>query len=187
MSTLTLHTTETAPEASRATLEGVEKKLGFLPNLFATFADSPALLEGYVALDRNFSSKSDLDATEQQIVLITVSVENECAYCVAGHTVISSFTGVPDEVVRRLREGEPLEDPKHEALRVFTRTLVRERGWASEADVEAFLAAGYEKRHVLDVILGIAVKTISNFTNHVSGTPLDEAFSAAAWTPPSKR
>ncbi len=184
MTPFRVHNLDTAPEASRPHLEKAKGAFGTIPNLFGVFAESPALLEGYLQLAEILERSSDFDATEKQIVLLTTSFENGCDYCMAAHSTISKAQGVDDQVVSALRSGSELADPRHEALRSFTRTVVRERGWVPPAAVEAFLAAGYGQRHMLEVVLGVGMKTLSNFTNHLAQTPLDAAFSSQAWKKP---
>ena len=181
MTRFPLHTTETAPEA-KDLIEGAQQAFGFLPNLLATMAEAPALLEGYLTLASIFD-KSDLSPTERQIILMVNNRLNGCTYCMATHTAISRSQGVPDDVIDALRSGTELSDPKLEALRVFAVKMNESRGWPEQSDIEALLAAGYTKRTVLEVILGTAVKVMSNYTNHVASTPLDNAFAAEEWTP----
>ncbi len=181
MSRFPLHTAETAPDAKQL-IETAQGAFGFLPNLLATMAGSPALLEGYMTLSGIFDT-SDLSPTERQIILMVNNRLNGCAYCMSAHTGISKAQGVPDEVIESLRDGTALSDPKLEALRVFAVTINETRGWPEQSDIDALLAAGYSERTVLEVILGTALKVMSNYTNHVAGTPLDDAFSAVVWTP----
>lgn len=176
-----LHTSETAPDA-KTLIANAERAFGFLPNLLATMAEAPALLEGYMTLASIFD-KSDLSPTERQIILMVNNRLNGCTYCMAAHTAISKSQGVPDDVVASLRDGSALTDPKLEALRVFAVTINESRGWPEQSDIEALLSAGYTERTVLEVILGTAVKVMSNYTNHIASTPLDNAFSAVEWTP----
>ena len=179
--TYTVHTVETAPEAAQETLAAAKKGLGFLPNLFAVMAEAPALVKAYGTLSRIFDETS-FSATERQVVLLTVSYVNGCEDCIAAHSVIAGMQKVPGEVVEAIRDGRPIGDRKLEALRRFTAAVVNTRGWPSDADLEAFLGAGYGKQQVLEVVLGVGMKTLSNYTNHVAGTPLDPAFSGAAWS-----
>lgn len=176
-----LHTVDTAPAAAKDILAGAGKSLGFVPNLFAVLAEAPALLKAYTTLSRIFDETS-FDATERQVVLLTASYVNDCEYCIAAHSVISSMQKVPAGVVQAIRSGEPIADRKLEALRRFTAAVVTSRGWPSETDTKDFLGAGYEPRHVLEVVLGIGMKTLSNYASHIVGTPLDPAFAAAAWS-----
>lgn len=179
--TYTVHTLESAPETARETLTGAKKALGFVPNLYGIMAEAPALLKAYTTLSRIFDETS-FSPTERQVVLLTVSYENGCQYCVAAHSVIADLQKVPAEVVGAIRDGKSISDAKLEALRRFTSAVTRTRGWPSDDDTEAFLNAGYTTAQVLEVVLGVGVKTLSNYTNHITGTPLDSAFAAAAWS-----
>ncbi|MEM7456102.1 MAG: carboxymuconolactone decarboxylase family protein [Planctomycetota bacterium] len=179
MNGFTLHTLETAGE-SKPLLEKGLKAMGFVPNLYAMMAESPALLEAYQSLSAAFG-KTGFSATEQQIVLMTNNRLNGCDYCMAAHTTISRMSKVPEDVIEALRSGSPIGDSKLEALRVFVEKVNRNRGWLEDGDMEEFLAAGYTRKHVLEVILGTSLKVLSNYTNHVTGTPLDDAFSDAEW------
>lgn len=186
MANFTLHTPETAPEGARDFIAGVKKKMGFVPSLYAVFAENPAVLDAYTQLSDQVA-KSGLTPLEQQVVTITASVENECHFCVAAHTTISEAQGLDHTVIDAVREDRPIADPKLEALRVFTKKVVIDRGFVSDTDVDAFLASGYDRSAVLAVILGVAMKVITNYTNHVAETPVNEAFQKHAWTPKSKR
>jgi len=186
MAKFALHTSSTAPEGARDFIAGVESKMGFVPSLYAVFAENPAVLDAYTQLAEQLG-KSGLSPLEQQIVTITASVENECHFCVAAHTTIAEGAGLDLAVIDAVREDRPIADPKLEALRVFAKKMVIDRGFVSDTDVNAFLAAGYDRSTVLAVVLGVALKVISNYTNHIAETPLNEAFQKHAWTPITKR
>jgi uncharacterized peroxidase-related enzyme len=186
MSELTLHTVETAPEGARQTLRTIESSYGFVPNLMAVLAESPVALGAYTNLSQLFESSS-LTPTEQQVVLLTVSFENGCDYCMAAHSTIAAMQRVSDEVVSALRNGETLPDARLEALAALTRQMVRERGWPERRTLDTFFTAGFERAQLLEVVVGVAMKTISNYTNHLATTPVDEAFAATRWTPPGER
>ena len=177
----TVHTVDTAPEAAKETLAGAKKAYGFLPNLLAVMAEAPALVKAYTTLSRIFEETS-FSATERQIVLLTVSYENGCEYCVAAHSVIAGMQKVPDDAVQAIRDSRPIADKKLESLRRFTAAVVTSRGWPSDADTEAFRDAGYGKQQALEVVLGVGMKTLSNYMNHIADTPLDQAFGKAAWS-----
>ncbi len=181
MTTFDLHTAETAPEAKEL-IEGAQKAYGFLPNLLATMAEAPALLEGYMTLATIFD-KTSLSPTERQIILMVNNRLNGCTYCMSAHTAISKAQRVPDDVIEALRDGTELADPKLEALRVFAVRINESRGWVEQSDIDVLLAAGYTQRTVFEVILGTALKVMSNYTNHIARTPLDKAFSAVEWSP----
>lgn len=139
------------------------------------------MLKAYATLSRIFDETS-FNATERQIVLLTVSLVNGCEYCIAAHSVIAAMQKVPDDVVHAIRAGQPIADKKLEALRRFTAAVVSSRGWPSDADTAAFLGAGYARQQVLEVVLGVGMKTLSNYANHIAETPLDQAFTSAAWS-----
>lgn len=171
---------ETAPEKSRPLLETVQKSFKFIPNLFGVFANSPTMLEGYVALEKVFSTGT-LSPVERQIVLLSASVENHCGYCIAAHsTLLKAFLHAPAEVVSAVRSNKPVSDPKLAALIVLTKEIVTERGHVSAEVMDNFFAAGYRKDQVLEVLVGVALKTMSNYVDHISPTELDPAFQAEA-------
>ncbi|GAB5459245.1 MAG: carboxymuconolactone decarboxylase family protein [Henriciella sp.] len=186
MTDFQLHDANTAPEGARDFLAGVNKKMGFIPSLYAVFAENPAVLNAYTTLS-DYVGKSGLSPLEQQIVMITVSVENECHFCVAAHTTISEGQGLDLEVIAAVRDDRPIEDPRLEALRRFTKAVVVDRGFVSDCAIDSFLKAGWERADVLAVILGVSLKVISNYTNHVAETPVNEAFQKHAWVPKGRQ
>lgn len=186
MTKFDVHTKETAPTASTELLASAEKAYGFIPNLLGVMAESPATLGAYLSIGQLFE-KSSFSPTEQQIVILTTSRFNECDYCMAAHSVIAGMQKVPTDIVDAIRDDRPIDDARLEALRIFTRTVVEKRANLSTGDIAAFLAADYTKEQVLEVIFGVSFKTLSNYVNHVAGTPLDDAFATQAWTPLSDR
>jgi AhpD family alkylhydroperoxidase len=185
MTTFTTYTADNAPEASKAGLKAAKAAFGFIPNLQATMAEAPELLAGYSALWDLFS-KTSLTLHEQQVVYLTSNFENECHYCMAGHTALAKMQKMDPAVIEALRNGTKLPDPKLEALHRFAALVVSNRGWVSDADTDAFIAAGYTKRNVLEVILGAATKVMSNYTNHIAHTQLDGFMRGNEWTKPAK-
>jgi uncharacterized peroxidase-related enzyme len=165
-----LHTLDTAPEASRNGLEQVKQKFGRVPNFFAVAAESPAAVNAYLSLSNIFRTTA-LTPAEQQIVILTASVENKCDYCVAAHSRGAKAAGVPEDVINAITARNRLKDPKIEALRHLVSQIVEERGWLSDADVQAFLGSGYTKAQLLDVMVGVSMKTLSNYINHLTDPP----------------
>lgn len=176
------HTLDSAPEEARPTLQTAIDTFGMLPNLTAKMATSPALAEGYLTLGRIFE-RSSLSPVERQVVLLATSRYNVCTYCMGAHSVLADMTGVPTGVTDAIRIDRPIPDPKLEALRRFTTCVVDTRGRPEPPEIERFFSAGYGPQQVLDVILGVGLKTLSNYTNHIAGTELDDAFSSRAWEP----
>ncbi|MGD9629659.1 MAG: carboxymuconolactone decarboxylase family protein [Pyrinomonadaceae bacterium] len=175
-----VHTVESASERSAEILGQVRSKLGFVPNLMGVFAESPEILQAYLALS-DLVDQTTLTPLERQIALIGASVTNNCDYCVAAHTAISSMQKLPADVIQAVREDRPIGDAKLEAFRTFVQTVTDNRGFVSDEEKAAFLAAGYTNQNILEVILVIGMKTLSNYTNHLAETPLDNAFEPAKW------
>lgn len=188
MTQFVLHTIDTAPVGSRDKLAQVYQAWGFTPKLHAMLAESPVALTAYDSLF-GLVAESTLSPVEQQVVYQAVNVFHGCEYCTAGHTFLSRKAGMPEDVVQSLRDGRPIADQRLEALRTFTETVVRERGLAGEPALEAFLAAGFTRANVLEMVTIIATKTISNYTNHLTHTPKEDfmADPSLGWNAPSRR
>lgn len=169
-------TKETAPEASLAILDQAETVFGFVPNLMGTLAGAPAAAKGYHALIFEFT-KGSLSPQEQQLLLLAVSVENKGSYCTLAHSATAKgLAHVPADIINAVRNREPIADSKLNALLSLTRELVRERGYADPELVQALIAAGYRKEQIMEILWGIAVKTISNYLDHLSPLQIDPAF-----------
>jgi len=179
---LTPKTLETAAPRARAVMEAAHAKLGLVPNMYGGMANCPGLLDTYAHGYTLFREESGFTPAEQEVVLLTVSRENGCHYCVAAHSFIAdTMSKVPPAVTDAIRDGQPIDDSKLAALHVFTRIMVEKRGLPTQADVDAFLAAGYSENHILDIVLAIAVKTLSNYSNHLFHTTVDGMFENRAW------
>jgi len=167
-------------------LKDAKEAFGLIPNVEGVMAAAPSLLASYMMAWDQFS-KTSLTPEEQQIVYQTANFENNCEYCVPWHTILSEQAGLSDNDVEALRQGSPLSSSKHEALRVFSRELVRTHGSIEPSALAQFLAAGYAEKQALEVIVGLAVKTMSNYTNAIAQTPLDEEAASKRWKKPSLR
>ena len=188
MTPFTVHSIETAPQASRHLLEATRQAWGFVPHVHGVLAESPVALEAY---DRLYGlvARSSLSPAERQVAFLASSAFHQCEYCTAAHTYLARAAKVDEGVVQALRGGAPAPDARLEALRSFTESVARERGFVGEARVEAFLSAGFTRENVLEVIAIVATKTISNYANHIAATP-KEGFMAdplLAWTAPRNR
>ncbi len=173
-------TIATAPEGSKPLLENIRKSLGFIPNLMATFANNPIVLQGYLALESVFE-RGSFTPTERQIILLATSVENDCNYCTAAHsTIAQSFLLTSSKVVAAVLNGQPVPDAKLNALVALVTEIVRERGIVKDTTLQKFIAAGYKKEQVMELLLGIALKTISNYLDHICPTTIDQAFVAGS-------
>lgn len=175
MSEFIAHTLDTAPRASNALLQGAEKKMGFIPNLLGAMAESPATLESYLTLSALFD-KTAFTVTERQLVILSISRSRDCTYCLAAHGTIAKMQKIPADIVQAVYYNLPLADTKLEALRTFTLAVLSADGLVGKIALQDFYQAGYQKQHVLEVVLGISFKTLSNYINHINDTPIDANF-----------
>ena len=178
-----LHDETSAPEAAREALAATRSNFGMIPNLERVMANAPALLTAYSGAWDLFDTTT-LSPVERQVVYQTANFENECEYCVPWHSLLAKKAKMAPQDVEALRSGARLSDAKLESLRRFTRQLIHNRGKVTPADLEAFFEAGYGPQQALEVVLGLAIKTMSNFTNSIAGTPLDPAVKSLAWCKP---
>ena len=180
MTEFAVHDLASAPAASKPLLQGCLDKYKMLPNMFAVMAESPQILAAYQAMSQLWAETA-LSPLERDIVLLAINHENACRYCMASQSTVSAGAGMPKEILDALRRGMPLADAKLETLRAFAVAVVRQRGWVDDTAIAAFLAAGYSKRTVLEVVLAAAFKTLSNYTDHLTHAPVDKVFARYAW------
>jgi len=185
MTDLTPHTIETAPEKSHAIMKDYAERFGFVPNVVSILAESPPALNGY-ATTYGLLGETAFTSAEQQLIFLAVSRANGCRYCVAAHSTAGQMMGLDLDTINAVRDGRPVLDSKLAAIAEFATKMVEKRGHVSTLDTETFLTAGHTKAQVMEIILGCATKTISNYINHMAETPLDDAFSAMAWNPDEK-
>jgi uncharacterized peroxidase-related enzyme len=182
MTEFVVHTIDSAPDLSKDILRAAERKFGFVPNLLGELSAAPVALRAYVTLG-DLLAQTSFSAVEQQLILAAVSLANSCEYCVAAHSAGLKAAGLAGDELEALRDGRPLKDGKLEALRAFVTTIVQSRGFVKHVELQRFLAAGYTEEQVLETLVGVAMKTLSNYTNHIADTPLDAKFEPFAWQP----
>lgn len=169
-------------QISQDIFDKTQKTLGFVPNMYKKMGQNPALLDAYIYAYNSFRANSGFNSVEQEVVFLSVAYENNCEYCMAAHSFIADkMSKVPVEVTNAIRDGKQIPDAKLAVLSKLTRSLTVNRGNVSQAEVAEFLAAGYTEINVLGIIAGIAVKTISNYSNHNTNPELDGAFAARVW------
>lgn len=181
MRTFTPPTRNEVSETNQGIFDNLKKVLGFVPNLYAYFAKSETALGDYLALQNR---KSTLRAKEREVINLVTSQINNCQYCQAAHTAIGKMNGFTDEQILEIRTGVASFDGKLDALARFTASVVENRGHATEAAKEAFFAAGYNEANLVDAIIIVGDKTISNYlhsaTNFAIDFPLAPALKTAA-------
>lgn len=180
--TLPALTLETAEPDARVVLERAKVQVGFIPNMYVGMAQLPGLLETYLDGYERFRKASGFTPIEQEVVFLTISRGNGCEYCVAAHSFLADkASGVPVAVTDAIREGAPIPDARLAALSAFTEVLRATRGLPSETDVRTFLAAGFSEKHILAILLALAVKTLSNYANHLFHPEVDAMFAGRSW------
>lgn len=182
----TYHTRQTAPAEALPLIDRSEKAYGFFPKLHQILAEAPVSYAAYLDTFALFAASS-LTPLEQQVVMMTANVENRCHYCTAGHSLLMRLSKMPEDVIAALRDGQPLADDRLQALHVFATRLLETRGHVGDDALQAFLDAGFTRKQALEVLTGLATKLLSNFTNALAHTDLDEPVKPFAWVHPADR
>ena len=163
-------TREEVSPANQAIFDKLEKQVGFVPNLYAYYAKNDTALSDYLALN---GRRSSLKNKEKEAINLVTSQVNGCDYCLAAHTTIGKMNGLNDAQILEIREGSASFDPKLDALVRFTYSTVNNRGRADENAIGAFFAAGYTEANLIDVVMMIGDKTISNYIHNLTGFEID--------------
>ncbi|WP_299832450.1 hypothetical protein [Pseudomonas sp.] len=181
MSRFIVHTLQTAPEKSRQTLQLLIEKFGFLPNVMATMAESPVLLNGFAGSFGSFHGGS-LNECEKQTLLLTNAVTLKCPWTVAAHSTFALEDGMTQSDVNAIRSGKLPKDAKYSALSAISKALMEKRGHLTEADINAFTSAGYSQGQIFEVITGVGISTMAATTTNMASTPVEERFQAQVWS-----
>ncbi len=170
MSTFNVPKREEVSANNQAIFDNLEKALGFVPNLYATYAHSETALENYL----NFSNaKTSLSAKEKEVVNLAVSQVNQCLYCLSAHTAIGKMNGFTEEQILELRAGNASFDAKLDALAKLAKNITTNRGKADQDAIDNFFSAGYTKGNLIDTIVLVGDKTISNYIHNTTDIPVD--------------
>ncbi|MCG8440996.1 MAG: carboxymuconolactone decarboxylase family protein [Caulobacterales bacterium] len=171
---LPILTKDTAPGDAKTLLDATAKRYGRIPNAHGAFANAPAMLKAYQQIFATFTEDTTLTPIQQNVVFLTVSVFNKCGYCIAAHTSLAiNRGGMSEDQAAAIHVDEPLEDRSLETLRLTTQRLLTSSGVLSPKETAAFLEAGHTKAQLLEVIIGVACKIMSNYVNAAMQTPLD--------------
>ncbi|WP_299337765.1 carboxymuconolactone decarboxylase family protein [uncultured Psychroserpens sp.] len=170
MNTFNVPTRENVSENNQVIFDNLNKALGFVPNLYATYANSDTALENYL----NFSNaKTSLSSKEKEVVNLAVSQVNNCIYCLSAHTAIGKMNGFNDEQILELRSGRASFDTKLDALARLARNITENRGNTDENVLDNYFKAGYTKANLIDTISLVGDKTISNYIHSTTKVPVD--------------
>lgn len=182
MTGFAIKTTATATGGARDILSTIEDGLGFVPNVYGMFANAPSALTGLTALNAAFDETS-FSPGEREIIALTTSVYNQCPYCVAGHSTFALQHGVDTETVDAVRAGGLGEDPRLQAIGRITLSILEKKGAIGAADIRPFLNGGFHSSQILELLIGVAGKTMTNFASKIARIPLDDEFAAQVWSP----
>ncbi|TVQ09103.1 MAG: carboxymuconolactone decarboxylase family protein [Bacteroidetes bacterium] len=163
-------TREQVTPENQAIFDKLNSQMGFVPNIYATYAFSKDALGRYMSFA---GGKTSLNAKEKEVINLIVSQVNGCTYCLAAHTAVGKMTGFTDEQILELRKGTASFDTKFEALVKLAKSIIVNRGSVDDATLEAFFNAGYDKGNLVDVILAVGEKSITNFLHKVTDIPID--------------
>ncbi|MBG6471491.1 carboxymuconolactone decarboxylase family protein [Pseudomonas aeruginosa] len=184
MSRVPVLTLENAPEAARPFLQTALNNSGYIPNLLGVLANAPAALETYLTVS-GLNAKASLGLPGREVVQLVAATTHGCAFCVAGHTAVArNKARLPEPVIEALRARGELPAARYEALADFTRAVIASRGAVTDAQFEAFRAAGFDQAQALEVILGVSLATLCNFANVFARTPLNAELEQYRWTNP---
>jgi uncharacterized peroxidase-related enzyme len=184
MSDFNVHTIDAAPSESIPALRRLEHGIGFVPNLAATMAESPTLINAFVNLRQTLAG-GELTGVEREIVALAVSLENDCDYCMAAHSTFALMQNADHDAVAAARAGDEPNDPKLGALYRFARSLVASKGHVSDDETQALLAAGYSRGALFEAIAQAGHTTLANLAHGISKAPLDDAFKPQTWLQPA--
>jgi AhpD family alkylhydroperoxidase len=173
------HTLDSAPAGSRRLMESIAQHLGHLPGGAGRLAESPEMLGGFLKVNGLFEA-STLDPLSREVIVMTIATRNGCHVCIAMHTGRLHGMHADPDVIAALRTGEPLDDPRLDAVRVFTLRVLATTGAVSDEQLAEFLDAGYTTRNALEVVLGIGTYTMSTLANRLVRAPLDPPLAAFA-------
>lgn len=168
----TFPTIEAAPEAAQPLLQAVKKQLGSVPNLFRVVANSPAALEGYLGLNGALGHGL-LDAKTRERIALAVAEVNGCGYCLAAHSYIGKNIAKLDDGEITANRGGTSNDPKAAAAVAFAVETVQARGHVSPAALAAVKDAGFSDGQIIEIVLHVALNTLTNYVNEVAGTEID--------------
>lgn len=177
--TFTVYNTQTAPEDSAPLLKKIEQKKGYVPNLMGVMAESPTVLEAFLQLDDAMRQTSFSDQ-ERDVILLAASAENHSEYCAAAHTQQAENHGLPTGTTDKIKAAAPLSDRKLESLRRYTLAVMHNKGRPDDNVIAAFLAAGYGPQQALEIVLGITLKTLTNYTYRLAHPDIDHALQIAS-------
>jgi alkylhydroperoxidase family enzyme len=177
-----IHTIDTAPDYAKQPFALLQEAFGFIPGVAGVMANSSPLMNSFFSAFGHFRGEGTFTAAERQVLLLSNAVTNDSAWAVAFHTLEALADGVPRAEVDAIRQRRLPADPRFAALSALTGALIRQRGHLAEADTAAFLAAGFDRNQILEVITGVAISTMTNHAAAVADVPIEDRLREYGWT-----
>ena len=156
---------------TQATLDGIKVKLGMVPNLFATFANAPAVLDGYLKFSESLS-QGQLTARQRELIALAVGQENQCEYCLSAHTAIGKGAGLTEQDIQMARNGKAVDNIDNMLVK-FAVEIVKSRATINNDQLEALRSIGVDDTLIMEVIGNVALNILTNYTNHIAATDID--------------
>jgi alkylhydroperoxidase family enzyme len=181
MTNYPIHTIDTAPDYAKQPFALLQEAFGFIPGVAGAMANSSPLMNSFFSAFGHFRGDGTFTPAERQVLLLSNAVTNNSAWAVAFHTLEALADGVPAAEVDAIRQGRLPADPRFAALSALTRALIAQRGHLDETDTTAFLAAGFDRNQVLEVVTGVAISTMTNYVAAVADLPLEERLREHRW------
>lgn len=154
-----------------AKLDGVQKKLGVIPNMFLTLAHTPVALDAYLQLS-DVAGRGKLSAKQREQIALIVGERNDCGYCIAAHGAIGKLVGLTPAQIAQARHGQA-DNAADSAVLKLASQIVEQRGNVATSDLDAFKAAGFDDAAILEVLVNVVLNTLTNYTNHLARTEID--------------
>jgi uncharacterized peroxidase-related enzyme len=154
-----------------ATLDAVKARIGVVPNLFMTFANAPAALNGYLAFSEALTHGRLTPAQRESLALV-IGQANSCQYCLSAHTLLGKGAGLSPTAIREARDGHA-DDPVTDALVKLAVKVVQQRGVLNDEDLAETRSAGVDDGLIVEVIAHVALNTLTNYINHIAATDID--------------
>lgn len=167
MSPFTFYTQENSSGKTQSLLDGIQQGYGFVPNLFAYMAEAPTTIEAYLTMNE-LIGKGSFSAAQNQVALLAVSIENGCDFCITAHRAIGKMSKANQQTLDALHSHAEIDDASDRALVTYVRKVVKQRGYMSEGDIRNFMDAGFTRQQLMEVVLIVSIKTLSNYINHIT-------------------
>lgn len=152
-------------------LDGVKAKMGMIPNIIKTMANSPTTLHGYIALSTAIS-EGVLSAQLREQIALTAAGVNRCDYCASVHSLVGDQLGLTNEELAHNLAGKS-QDPKTQAALLLAKEIIENRGHVSDMCLDHTQSSGFSDEEILEIFSVTMLNIFTNYFNHMVGTDID--------------